>query len=1269
MENKITQLEDLGYTVRIGERRRKNGRSKRKAVIEIKIGRDWVNINHRRARQLLNKNKDKYESVWALGMGEYDAYIIYWRGHDKAEFVKLEPYHYETREEMRDRLGSMGIENPFFRFFDTEDELMEHYTNPEKLESWIFKTESGTWDIHILNEGDLSEWNEVIAAGKYNPNTDRERILKYAKNREKFLDQRRERRVRKSLFNENDIVLRDTNAPLFRSHILGEIDSELNSMCVPDLICACLGSEVNGKRVMITSNSRKRILEEMIDNYGDEYTLGALEESLEDNDITSFVFDASMKLVFKYVSKNRHFLYPAICLFHNEHVYPISNKRVIDKVMNGIELGDTLYSVLKLPTFDDNMVYKDELVEEYNMHVGNVEDFKQLVRDYLANGNIPGCIKADDRGGLVAYYDEINNCNVILNPYVEYIEEAGDKCISLLKDDEKMFEMDISWEWEGEDICSYVEKLFKLMEGNFDCYKGLLNPIQYDRLFKFTMCPVKFMRRDAENATFAYDVNGAYRYAVSMGEDLEAGIFDLFCDWRVYDGEEINDVGQYLVEYIDMGWCRFNHRCISGKTVKWGLERGYVGRIIEYCLPVRKMNFLAWKRTNELVDKLFSEVEDAKLRKKLVKMPVNRYVGKVGMWEVKKRISILGRVLDGLEGFNQCFSFNDKFEVDDVIMGQKVERKRLDRTSRAVHLAVIEFNIRRLDSIIKKIEGMGGTIYGVKTDCIYTDIDLEGDELMGDEDGKLKREMISVCGYRSKFFEKGSESGAGRDSIRELKIESVESGNVNLDNGNIVIDSFAGYGKTYCVRKYLGNTDERFVITSCANNPLTNYGNINKCKNIMNTTELFMCNFGNIERKLKDIRRVYDVLILEEFSMTPIEHMEYIYLLWKMGIRIIFVGSGFQLGNMDARYVAYGRKKEIFKIMFDRLIELKWHPLCRMSALYDKFLRQFRIDGILRKSDFKLGDVKSKKTHLVYTNTRRKFVNSHFSMEEGCPIICKKNYKHLGVYNNMTGKYIGGKYVFGDTIVDEKIDVELGYAFTVHSAQGMTLDKVVVHQADFHRVDRNWMNVNLSRVRCMEDIEFIGLNDDLKLEFREESVDVLHWRKSYKDGYIYCLKRGDSVFYVGSTDDLKARFSAHKATYGDCTMEVLNKYKFINRNELRRKEYYFIDKFIKEGHELENVKKWKADDGYLECAMRKYLLPLIYKKSIEADRFVVKECVLSTDKNGNSKYIWKNIYFKKKPRGWDLDKWKETCKKLDIYLSGKKDVVMERIEKVKEATF
>lgn len=86
-------------------------------------------------------------------------------------------------------------------------------------------------------------------------------------------------------------------------------------------------------------------------------------------------------------------------------------------------------------------------------------------------------------------------------------------------------------------------------------------------------------------------------------------------------------------------------------------------------------------------------------------------------------------------------------------------------------------------------------------------------------------------------------------------------------------------------------------------------------------------------------------------------------------------------------------------------------------------------------------------------------------------------------------------------------------------------------------------------------------------------------------GFIYCLKYGNSIFYIGSTEDPEVRLIAHKtcAKSGKSPvykyirrngfffeMEILEKVVCSSRGEILAKEANWIRRLVKMGSNLEN---------------------------------------------------------------------------------------------------
>ena len=130
-------------------------------------------------------------------------------------------------------------------------------------------------------------------------------------------------------------------------------------------------------------------------------------------------------------------------------------------------------------------------------------------------------------------------------------------------------------------------------------------------------------------------------------------------------------------------------------------------------------------------------------------------------------------------------------------------------------------------------------------------------------------------------------------------------------------------------------------------------------------------------------------------------------------------------------------------------------------------------------------------------------------------MIFVKNNPRLGYFNGTTGKVIdfdnkgyptvelnNGKIVYGlqeDDFYREdeqgnrlatikQIPLKLAWAITIHKSQGMTLDKSTVVLTNAFTAGQGY--VALSRVRSINDISLIGLDNKIALAVSQEALNI-----------------------------------------------------------------------------------------------------------------------------------------------------------------------------------
>ena len=368
-----------------------------------------------------------------------------------------------------------------------------------------------------------------------------------------------------------------------------------------------------------------------------------------------------------------------------------------------------------------------------------------------------------------------------------------------------------------------------------------------------------------------------------------------------------------------------------------------------------------------------------------------------------------------------------------------------------------------------------------------------------------------------------------------------------------------GRGKTYTahmIKEIIEKQNKKVIATSLAHQAVNNLKNHNIHSCVIKS--LFSLKKGQSEvSKLKELKIKYDYIIVDEYTICGQKDIETFYKLYKIGVKIIFIGDYHQLAPIDTHRKLNYRKSYMFMEMCNfNYIELTKNH--RFDKRLDDVITKVYDEGILENLMNRF-DKKDCFYNISYTNKTSIMVNKKFSDKnknmdsvlinnwycvKGSPIICKFNKIKDGFFNNKSfilNDWDDKNYYLNcDDDNDEQViqiskelaerktkngdfNIELGHCMTCHSAQGSTLKgDVRIWDLNHRRMTREFLYTAMSRATALKHV-FINCDKQI-IDIQHEKYDNIcgtPWmmnRKKAFPGVIYELldKKTNEPFYVGS---------------------------------------------------------------------------------------------------------------------------------------------------------
>ena len=561
-------------------------------------------------------------------------------------------------------------------------------------------------------------------------------------------------------------------------------------------------------------------------------------------------------------------------------------------------------------------------------------------------------------------------------------------------------------------------------------------------------------------------------------------------------------------------------------------------------------------------------------------------------------------------------------EEADQFMVMDYFKTNLAQNYVTIHQQILDISAMKLSKLERHLEEEDCIVLKVKTDCLWfvpspkSDIDLclfDTNDEFANRTFALKYEETNELSeeVRLQFIPPENPSEGWSDTTppiwssveetrdeRECKEMAHRIEKFMLARESFYLGGGAGYGKSWLVDSVVKKYDVRILGTT-HRAYLQVEGE--------DTLDAF-------KQKKPDLYKAR--ILVDEISMSNPSHMMWLYRQKRVNdIQIILVGD-FDQCTVD----------DTMKVFIDHPLFRELCDYNRIDMKFNKREIQTDGKPTIHKLVQKIhaGDTIAKDitkssltyTNLVWTHTTRHRVNSivneKFNSKSTNPkldvaiekdnthitkytkLICKRpkgakttswsKFKKMGLYNNafylveswdaesmvILKEAKSGLKKYG-MYFDEQITIpigflskyfHLGWAFTTHSVQGMSIDgKMTVCDVDMmERHDRSILYTAVSRCTKFEYLNFIG---------GRSSLPVV--------GYVYMITNTtNSRRYVGSTNsDIKFRWESHQRVYKQggsdlyiamnadgfdkFRMRLLKSYTLPQADDIREKERFWID--------------------------------------------------------------------------------------------------------------
>lgn len=748
---------------------------------------------------------------------------------------------------------------------------------------------------------------------------------------------------------------------------------------------------------------------------------------------------------------------PLVIEIKNNHLYPITNKATIKSLCQigsssfkkkEFEKKEVEYESIKYIT--QHGAYYDYIID--TMKSLNTQVYNQKLR--ITNGNL--------------HNFHIGKTLYSTNPYNEDVEKY---C--------KLNDI----KYEGQNPISFLPQFIKKLPQSF-MNINIKNALFLEGIKHRTHYGMTGIKQSEK--THSLDINKQYRFIMEnpmdylMTVDFNTEIIEWGSQQVIKDG--VFDFGLYFVETDDMTILHKSN-WYSNNILSMAKENGIDFNVKSFIKGI--------KQDKNILKNIIDEIKDT-FNKDITKQLINSisgYLGKTHNESVSLKVdNDINRVWEVIQkkNINEIFHY----EKDGIhLYGNKIKTEIMNNNL-PMYIQILDWANMLLAQKILSLGGYDNLVYR-KTDAfIMNDVGIKPscDEEMGGY--KLNSYPIYQPLMNENRYVSYSYENFKWKTCDIKNSDDYQKVILHLAFNSLNISSRAGTGKSFIINKVAEQYKSvKLAFTNKAANNIQG-------KTIHSFLGIDDDNKCNLEWTIKALKGI-EIIIIDEISMIDGKLWEILYQIKLMtGIRFLLCGDFRQLPpiNDDTDYFNH---QSVMYICNSFKCELEFFEKCRYDkVLYDFLEKIYNQEELtLKKSPFNLEG-----SHICYTNAKRKEINrlknvsgelikyegidnkynEDIRINIGVPLMSLVSNKKLGFIKNELvyitnikddNIYIGEKFI-------NKLDIHkyfmLGYALTIHKAQGDTIDGILnIHEINLLLTDKRLLYTAVSRGTTLKNIKFM----------------------------------------------------------------------------------------------------------------------------------------------------------------------------------------------------
>lgn len=650
----------------------------------------------------------------------------------------------------------------------------------------------------------------------------------------------------------------------------------------------------------------------------------------------------------------------------------------------------------------------------------------------------------------------------------------------------------------------YNEDVKKYCETNKILYTGQ-SPLTLLKPFMEKL-PTSFMNNNVKNALFNENVKFRTHYGTTNNMLLENHhILDInkqyrfimenpMDDFMTFDfNTEVKNVSTFN-GYFGLWFAETEDMTILHKT-NW-YSNNILQMAVDNGIQFKVRFFIKGIRNDKnILKNIINEIKDI-FSKEITKTMINSISGMLGKTDTNiTTLQVDCDINRVWELFKLSNNLNEMIirESDGLYIFGKKHTTQLLNNNLPMYIQILDWANMLLAKYIISLGGFKN-LYFRKTDCfIMNDVGIEPqctDTIGGYKSEIMPSYLPPMNEERAVIFKNNKYKWEGIDVKNSDDYEKVIT---HLANNSLMIASRAGTGKSFIINEVAKNY--KCVKLAYSNKASINIGGQTIHSFFGIDVETNSCDLLWLLKRLKGV----EYIVIDEISMLDGDIWKIIYQIKLMSsIKFLLCGDFRQLPPIDDN-TDYFNHQTIMYICDGFRCELEFFEKCR----YDKVLYDL-LEDIWNEKDITINTSQMvlNGSHICYTNNKRKEINKlknttgelikykgasnsyneDIRINEGVPLMTLLTNKKLGFVKNeivLITKIKGDLIYFGVEKYIDKKDIHkyfmLGYALTIHKAQGDTIDGILnIHEIQKIMLEKRLIYTAISRATTKENIRYIG---------------------------------------------------------------------------------------------------------------------------------------------------------------------------------------------------